>query len=262
MKKPLFLLPALVFGATFASAQVVVYTQPFDTTQDQASMSTLNNWGFASSSGKAQNSSGLQFGRLSIVDGADGEPGVGYNYINTNDNSNGNVSWFAGDLETPADPMSLAQGDVQSLGLRIGHSNTTNQTRWLVRIDNGGTPNWFVSREDYQMTTAIPSGSGFEVGNIGISANFADLTWASLSYDGLIDSASSGFAIITDATALTEVALPTGNITALGVYNWNSINSSTRFDDFTITAVPEPSTYAALLGLAALGLAAWRSRRR
>jgi hypothetical protein len=36
------------------------------------------------------------------------------------------------------------------------------------------------------------------------------------------------------------------------------------FDNFTLTAsaVPEPSTYAALAGAAALGLAAWRRRQR
>jgi hypothetical protein len=34
------------------------------------------------------------------------------------------------------------------------------------------------------------------------------------------------------------------------------------FDNFSVTAIPEPSTYAALAGLGALGLALWRRQRR
>jgi hypothetical protein len=33
------------------------------------------------------------------------------------------------------------------------------------------------------------------------------------------------------------------------------------FDNLTVSAVPEPSTYAALAGLSALGLVCWRRRR-
>lgn len=39
-------------------------------------------------------------------------------------------------------------------------------------------------------------------------------------------------------------------------------NNFTLFDNITLAAVPEPSTYAALLGLLALGVVAWRRRRR
>ncbi len=51
-----------------------------------------------------------------------------------------------------------------------------------------------------------------------------------------------------------------------GVWTLDSGQQTLTFDqttgDLSITAVPEPSTYAALLGAAALGLAAWRRRTR
>jgi hypothetical protein len=41
-----------------------------------------------------------------------------------------------------------------------------------------------------------------------------------------------------------------------------ALSGSTLQLTATVSAVPEPSTYAALLGGAALGFAAWRRRRR
>ena len=241
----------LLNGSAMAT---IIYTQPFDNTTDQALISNLTNWGFASSSGLASDTGNRQSGRLSALAGQGGEPGFGYNYIQGNTASRANVAWFAGDLEAPADAMSLAQSDLQSLSLRIGHANIGSQTRWLIRIDNEGTDNWFVSRDTYQMTTGI-SAADFETQNIGISANFTDLTWRPLlndaaQFDGLINDASAGFDIITNAANPDAVALPTGSITALGVYHWHSADFvATRFDDFTVTAIPEPGTLV-LVGIA------------
>ena len=39
----------------------------------------------------------------------------------------------------------------------------------------------------------------------------------------------------------------------------NTPDGGNRFDDFTV--IPEPSTYVALFGLAALGLVVWRWRK-
>lgn len=41
----------------------------------------------------------------------------------------------------------------------------------------------------------------------------------------------------------------------------NALHEGNYIDNLTITAVPEPSTYAALFGLLALGLVVWRRRR-
>lgn len=53
--------------------------------------------------------------------------------------------------------------------------------------------------------------------------------------------------------------LPSGNIIFAGAYMHNP-SGGNRFDDFTV--IPEPATYAALFGLAALGLVVFLRRRR
>lgn len=70
--------------------------------------------------------------------------------------------------------------------------------------------------------------------------------------------------------ALSGSSLFVATATTIGVYNattGTAINASflsgfTDVNYIAVAAVPEPSTYAALVGLAALGLAAWRRRRQ
>lgn len=268
------LLTALLGGTLIAGnlmAQTITYTQPFNNTTNQvlipnATPNALTNWGWAAVNGNAPNIPGTQWGTLSDANGAGGTPGLAYN-LGAN-NVRGFATWFAGDLETPANAMSLAQSDLLSLSTRIGHGHTANQTRWLMRIDDDGTDRWFVSLQTYQMATAIEFVSGFEDNNIGISANFTDLEWRPLlnpdedaPFDGLIGAASDGFTLITNAANPAASTLPTGNITALGVYHWHTNNSATRFDDFTIVAIPEPGTLV-LFGIAVGSVFLFRRRKK
>ena len=48
---------------------------------------------------------------------------------------------------------------------------------------------------------------------------------------------------------------------AFALYSVSTAGSNFTIDNVTITAVPEPSTYAACAGAAVLGLAFWRRRR-
>ena len=53
----------------------------------------------------------------------------------------------------------------------------------------------------------------------------------------------------------------TSTFDAFAIYSVSTNGSSFAIDDVNITAVPEPSTYAACAGAAVLGLAFWRRRR-
>ena len=64
----------------------------------------------------------------------------------------------------------------------------------------------------------------------------------------------------------TAIFTPTGSGSTSTLTYFNLAGDGTAnpfrmsFDQFSITAIPEPSTYVALFGAATLGLAAWRKR--
>ena len=67
-----------------------------------------------------------------------------------------------------------------------------------------------------------------------------------------------GTVSLTVPTNTTYIAIFVSAITPINV---GSIPSGYYADNVSLTAVPEPSAYAALAGVAALGLAIWRRRR-
>jgi len=93
--------------------------------------------------------------------------------------------------------------------------------------------------------------------NLDVDYRINDGTWQDiaegLSYTADWTVASIGFGAALDNQSNVDIRIRTTS--------WASIAGYIDIDNVQVNAVPEPSTYALLLGATAIGLAAWRRRR-
>lgn len=102
-----------------------------------------------------------------------------------------------------------------------------------------------ILRMNYDGTSKI-LGTEYSVdgGNTFLAGSSFSLTGAQV---GISAPYNNGFGLEFYASASAGLAINAGQLT---------------FDNFAVSAIPEPSTYAALAGLGALGLAFWHRRRK
>lgn len=142
------------------------------------------------------------------------------------------------------------------------------RTQRAVR-GNGTTLNFTFNMEglrDAELTFA-----GYRTERAGSSTGPSEFQ-ASYSVDGLtftdfgtaqlFNTSSFTIMTVTAPSALDNQTTAVIRLTLSGATgSVGDSGSGARFDNFQIAAVPEPSTYAALLGLLALGFVAYRRRR-
>lgn len=248
MKKNSALFSVLAVLGGSLSAQTLFF-ESFDNTVDQQAITVLQDWNWAVSDGGVSNTTNRQFGRLSAAAGVGGDPGFAYVYQNAGATF-ASVVWYDG--------ASFSQNAVTGLSAFVGNSNATNQVRFLIQIDNN---DWFVSTAAGQTNVGVAGNFSAGAAEFTIPFSNAGANWVALAFDGQLGAASSGFPILQgdiSASALTD-PLPSGNITAVGAYLLNANNTSSRFDNFTV--IPEPSVYAALIGLITLAWVVFLRRR-
>lgn len=121
--------------------------------------------------------------------------------------------------------------DVTDVLLQINYDASTQTLNTSFSFDSGAT---------YADFTTVGSGDRF-----GGAANFAVANWA--------DSVVDGFGLDIYGTTYGNNSTPTGPTVLSG---------QAYMDNLSISAVPEPSTYAAIAGALMLGFAAWKRRAK
>lgn len=147
-------------------------------------------------------------------------------------------------IEWTAEFAPVSTDLVSSISFQGRNDNSADIQRIAIRIDT----TWYVS----SATFANPTSTTWQQHTLTFTTDAA--AWLSLDFvPG--SSLSSGVVLTSD--------LPSGNLTAIGLFNPTHAGTY-RFDDVTLTtlAIPEPATYAALGGAAALVCAVFLRRRR
>lgn len=250
MKKTFLLLPALALGAVAASGQVtVIYSQPFDNPGGDANLEASPwNWSWARNGGSGRPSNS----NIARVASAE----FGFSFQN-NANLQEIISWYDGE-----EVENIAQSSNLQFSIDLRHQNAASETRFVIRIGD----DWYATTETFTNTGDVGDWTShtWDFTNAGSAwVQIMDRTTSTDGFDG-VSVTSNGFTILGagDPGGLAD-PLPAGAITAVGVLNRSgstTADQQIRYDNFAV-AIPEPSTYAALIGLLALGLVAWRRRR-
>jgi len=176
----------------------------------------------------------------------------GTNSYGFSSNPSGGGLWWTEEF------AAIPQASVDAITFYTNNSNTTSTLRVAVRVDSSGTPGdtaddtWFASNATYIRDSATAGSSGNWVAN-GELETF-DFTTDASAWRELTFNPGTSLAL---AAAARTAALPTGNITAAGLYG---TGSGFRFDTYQIQPVPEPSALA-IGGIAVAGLLLRRRSR-
>jgi|GEM_PF-2707904 PEP-CTERM putative exosortase interaction domain len=149
----------------------------------------------------------------------------------------------------------ITTDNIHSVSFLQGNNNETT-FRVALRINES----WFVteaqqgdvmSGDDFTGNTSGENYTG-EKSAVKLTFDLTSESWSTLNF-------TSGSALSVGSTT----TLPSGTVTAFGFFVTLTNGGTIRVDDFTVmvSTIPEPSTFAALAGLGALGLAATRRRR-
>jgi hypothetical protein len=159
--------------------------------------------------------------------------------------------------EAGADVSVEASGTLDTSGLNLAYSNTAGAA-WNVYPQSGGFRAGAPSTLDLYDGVTSPGGS-FGSGSFATaSTRIGDSIYVSAGYIGLPVDYVSG-ATLTASNVFTGASFSSLGLSP-GSYTWAWSSDSITLN-IGASAVPEPSTYAALAGLAIFGVVLLRRRR-
>jgi hypothetical protein len=141
-----------------------------------------------------------------------------------------------------------------SVHLRTFNNNATGSGLRFV-VKNGGT--WYYSQANH--TTANNNATGIFTLNDPATAQ-----WAVFNPEALSSDAATARSLAMPSSAIfSTVVFDNIQYVGFATENIKTANGESRLgvDNFKVTAIPEPSTYALLAGLLTLGVAALRRRK-
>jgi len=260
MKKSLLLLALALAGllASSASAQLFVGSDNFDSGSDAKWGYFMRLPGAAGNGEMTFTNQRLDFtkgaGTGSYVLGWDGDP---TNPSDERTTASFTTSWVA-DLTVTNTLGGVTGGEYATVGFEIGSAGqysaimiaAVSGGTYHVQAEGSGFSTFTTATGD---TTDVRLRLAWDAGTQALSSFY--------SFDGSSYTSLATFQPVTEWTAgaaangfYFEVF---GNSNVAGAISAGSMYA----DNFAVSAIPEPSTYAAFAGLGALGLALWRRRQ-
>lgn len=144
-------------------------------------------------------------------------------------------------------------GNETTCWVALGLGKFSNPNRDVL---NAGGP-LFLLRNNGGADLYKTSGSVILTKNPGFFPTSSTLR---LDYTRVADGSAVVSYFVNDGLVTTNNYVTAPTVEGIGIQSYYQ-PITTTFDNLTVTAIPEPSTYAALAGMAALGFAAWRRRK-
>ena len=241
---PLLLLVAVPLTNTHAT--VVVYEETFSPNPTEIVAVDTFNW--------------QQHATATAIDRSNNIVAVNGYYVSPNSGIDGVSGFLFGQLSNISliwteefTPISRSP-EISKLSIYSNNVNINNIFRFAIRIDDGGTDRWYASEQSYSSTGG--TGTNFPTNGILHELNFttSGSAWRELTFTPGTELSLAGSTIVG--------SLPTGPLTAAGIFTTPVNDQPMRLDNFSIAVIPEPAHVGVVVALLSFLGVVWMRRNR